>query len=304
MEFSYNLEHQMIHAKISKNNITQNYRYSYDPFGRRVSKTDEFGTTYFTWDGNRLLSEKRGTKEQTYIYEQDGFVPLATLDQANNISYYHTDHLGTPQEMTNTQGEVVWEAEYTTWGNTAKVTYKQTQSIINPEDEVAFQPLRFQGQYYDKETGLHYNRFRYYDPDVGRFTTQDPIGILGSDNFYAYAPNPMGWVDPLGLAKCRLGGRSKSSLKALRKRFEKSGGIRSKYLKSLSKQPGTVAKFGTSSAASMAIGKVPSGMVVHHKVPLFRGGTNKYSNLTLMSAKEHQARNKELHWYKDGECPY
>jgi len=106
--------------------------------------------------------------------------------------------------MTNTQGEVVWEAEYTTWGNTAKVTYKQTQSTIESEDEVAFQPLRFQGQYYDKETGLHYSRFRYYDPDVGRFTTQDPIGILGSDNFYAYAPNPILWVDPLGL-KCANG---------------------------------------------------------------------------------------------------
>jgi RHS repeat-associated protein len=198
MEFEYNLEHQMTKAKVSKNNITQNYTYGYDAFGRRVSKTDDFGTTYFTWDGNRLLSEKRGTKEQTYIYEQDGFVPLATLDQVNNISYYHTDHLGTPQEMTNTDGDIVWEAEYTTWGNTAKVSYKQ--STIKPENEVEFQPLRFQGQYYDKETGLHYNRFRYYDPDVGRFTTQDPIGLLGGDNLYAYAPNPTFWVDPLGLA--------------------------------------------------------------------------------------------------------
>ena len=99
MEFSYNLEHQMTQAKISKNNITQNYRYSYDAFGRRVAKTDEFGTTYFTWDGNRLLSEKRGAKEQTYIYEQDGFVPLATLDQANKISYYHTHPKGISSPM-------------------------------------------------------------------------------------------------------------------------------------------------------------------------------------------------------------
>jgi len=120
-----------------------------------------------------------------------------------------------------------------------------------------------------------------------------------------YAPNPMGWVDPLGLSKnCRMGGRSKKSLAELRKRFEKSGGIRSKYLKALAKQPGATAKYGASSTALMSGGKVPPGMVVHHKVPLFRGGTNKYSNLTLMSAKEHQLRNKELHWYKDGECPY
>ena len=61
------------------------------------------------------------------------------------------------------------------------------------------QPLRYAGQYADKETGLHYNLFRYYDPGVGRFTVQDPIGLEGGDNLYAYAPNPYGWIDPLGL---------------------------------------------------------------------------------------------------------
>jgi len=100
----------MTEAKVTKHDITQSYTYGYDPFGRRVSKTDAFGTTYFTWDGNRLLGEKRGTKEQTYIYEQEGFVPVATLDIERNISYYHTDHLGTPQELTDTEGEIVWEA--------------------------------------------------------------------------------------------------------------------------------------------------------------------------------------------------
>lgn len=63
--------------------------------------------------------------------------------------------------------------------------------------------LRFQGQYYDEETGLHYNRFRYYDPDVGRFVSQDPIGLEGGENLYQYAPNPSGWSDPLGLSKSR-----------------------------------------------------------------------------------------------------
>jgi RHS repeat-associated protein len=65
-------------------------------------------------------------------------------------------------------------------------------------------PLRFQGQYFDEETGLHYNRFRYYDPNCGRFINQDPIGLLGGVNNYLYVPNPMGWVDPLGLA-CKEG---------------------------------------------------------------------------------------------------
>ena len=60
--------------------------------------------------------------------------------------------------------------------------------------------MRFQGQYWDEETGLHYNRFRYYDPGTGQFTQQDPIGLLGGINNYRYAPNPSGWVDPLGLS--------------------------------------------------------------------------------------------------------
>src|SRR5690606_28785431 len=62
------------------------------------------------------------------------------------------------------------------------------------------QPIRFQGQHFDEETGLHYNRFRYYDPDVGMFTSRDPIGLMGGSNVFAYAPNPTGWIDPLGLS--------------------------------------------------------------------------------------------------------
>jgi RHS repeat-associated protein len=63
------------------------------------------------------------------------------------------------------------------------------------------QPFRFQGQQFDEETGLHYNRHRYYDPGIGRFVSQDPIGLLGGSNLFAYAPNPFGWIDPFGLNK-------------------------------------------------------------------------------------------------------
>ena len=61
-------------------------------------------------------------------------------------------------------------------------------------------PIRFQGQYHDDETGLHYNRYRYYDPSLGRFVGQDPISYAGGLNLFAYTPNPVGWIDPLGLA--------------------------------------------------------------------------------------------------------
>ena len=78
------------------------------------------------------------------------------------------------------------------WGNTL-------EEVREPY-YIEEQNLRFQGQYLDRETGLHFNTFRFYDPDVGRFTTPDPIGLAGGINFYAYAPNPAGYADPLGLS--------------------------------------------------------------------------------------------------------
>jgi RHS repeat-associated protein len=81
------------------------------------------------------------------------------------------------------------------WGNV--VSEEWTGSYAKAKTET--QNLRFQGQYYDVETGLHYNTFRFYDPDIGRFTSPDPIGLAGGDNLYAYAPNSIRWVDPLGL---------------------------------------------------------------------------------------------------------
>ena len=74
-----------------------------------------------------------------------------------------------------------------------------------------------QGQYLDRETGLHYNLFRYYDPDSGRFTQPDPIGLAGGLNLYQYAPNPVGWVDPWGLMSCS------SDVKVLRENMEMAG---------------------------------------------------------------------------------
>ena len=107
----------------------------------------------------------------------------------DRITHYHCDHLGTPRELTDAQGNVVWSGRYKAWGR-----------LLHVEGEID-QPLRFQGQYEDGETGLFYNRYRYYDPDVARYVTQDPVGLLGGLNTYTYAPNPTGWNDPLGLAK-------------------------------------------------------------------------------------------------------
>ena len=120
------------------------------------------------------------------------------------LYHYHNDHLGTPNELTDQQGEVVWYADYEAWGNTATVEWKEQRidNIVVSEEHL--QPIRFQGQSFDTETGLHYNRFRYFDPDMGMFTSRDPIGLNGGMNVFQYAPNPTGWIDPFGLANCML----------------------------------------------------------------------------------------------------
>ena len=133
------------------------------------------------------------------------------------VRYYHNDHLGTPRELSDEDGGIVWQATYKAWGNTLKVEAARPATLqnqellaqtarraeakndLNAELQPIEQNLRFQGQYFDQETGLHYNRFRYYDPDVGRFVSQDPIGLAGGANNYQYAPNPAGWTDEFGL---------------------------------------------------------------------------------------------------------
>jgi len=183
-EFVYNLQNQLI--KVFKDG--QKTSYKYDPIGRRIAKIDEFGETNYLWAENQLLQETRNNINKTYVYEPNSFKPVAQI-QDEQIYHYHLDHLGTPQELTNIDGKVVWKVRYKTYGN---VALKETEEIENN--------IRFQGQYFDAESGLHYNRHRYYNPNTGQFINQDPIGLSGGINNYQYAPNPTGWVDPFGLS--------------------------------------------------------------------------------------------------------
>jgi RHS repeat-associated protein len=104
--------------------------------------------------------------------------------------------------LTDETGNLRWAASYKAWGNVLRVEMPQETAETTLEPTEQLQSLRFQGQYFDVETGLHYNRFRYYDPDCGRFVSQDPIGLKGGNNLYQYAANPSGWVDPLELTSC------------------------------------------------------------------------------------------------------
>ncbi|MDO5070033.1 MAG: RHS repeat-associated core domain-containing protein [Neisseria zoodegmatis] len=112
-------------------------------------------------------------------------------ENSSKIVNVYLDTNGIPIKKTDENGNVIWQAEYDTLGK-----IKNEQNLQN-----VHQPFRLQGQYYDKETGLHYNGARYYDPNIGRFITQDPIGLAGGSNFYSFAPNVQNWIDPLGLAK-------------------------------------------------------------------------------------------------------
>jgi RHS repeat-associated protein len=104
------------------------------------------------------------------------------------IYYLHNDHLGTPRVATDLRRDVKWRADYQPFGET----------ILHTEQ--IEMPLRMPGQYYDRETGLHYNYFRDYDPTLGRYIQSDPIGLGGGLNTYTYVHNdPLGWTDPFGL---------------------------------------------------------------------------------------------------------
>jgi RHS repeat-associated protein len=96
--------------------------------------------------------------------------------------------------LTNEAGGIGWTANYKAWGQ-AKIEIREAAQKVGIKN-----PIRFQGQYFDEETGLHYNRFRYYDPDAGRFISKDPIGLLGAINTYEYVDgNPVSYTDPQGL---------------------------------------------------------------------------------------------------------
>ena len=198
-------------------------------------------TLLMLWDGNRQIQEYTTDHVFTTVYEQDSFVPVARIVQLSEvlekqriaekilyveqhvpygivnqefydnikkakeplvkIYYYHCNHLGTPQELSDEKGDIIWLSYDRAWGGNFDTLYKQqfVDNFAISENEL--QPFKFQGQTLDIETGLHYNRFRYYDSDVGMFVQRDPIGLLGGDNVFSYAPNPVEWIDPLGLNK-------------------------------------------------------------------------------------------------------
>ena len=224
---------------IQSNNNGQITDYGYDVFGRRLYKNNQqdHSLTLFGWDGDLMIWEsKQSNKNQEstnytkhYVYEPNSFVPLLQTGYSSfikliqtpdyslfqnepysiykdpvwktetrkkraeleRVAFYHCDQVGTPQTLSNELGECIWEIKQDTWGTALEI--KTSENFFEQTN------IRFQGQYYDHETGLHYNRYRYYEPHSARYVSKDPIGLFGGLNNSSYVNDPNQWVDPLGL---------------------------------------------------------------------------------------------------------
>ena len=194
--------------------------------------------TLFGWDGDLMIWEsqqsgqdKDNSYTKHYVYEPSSFVPLLQggyskfidlLDTPNyekfrtqaysmnkdpvwkndarktktpieQFAFYHCDQVGTPQTLSNEKGQCIWEIELNTWGKSQKIKFLSSEQVLEQTN------IRFQGQYYDEETGLHYNRYRYYEPHNGRYVSKDPIGLNGGIHSIKYVKNPTQFIDPVGL---------------------------------------------------------------------------------------------------------
>jgi len=180
----------------------QEVRFAYDPLGRRVSKSFGGKTTRFLWDSNNILHEwtegenttdDAATRTIAGLFYDNSFTPLAKLTNGQSYSAI-SDHLGTPNVLLSQKGKTVWKSYFDIYGRARVKEGGKTE-----EENCWF---RFPGQYEDSETGLYYNRFRYYTPDEGIYTQCDPIGLTGGNpSLYGYVHASHWWIDPFGLSE-------------------------------------------------------------------------------------------------------
>ncbi len=320
--YFYDLHDQLVKVEIfKKDGSKETWAYHYDSLGRRIGKgrlknggletvesesvSDRHSTDHaclktqtgknildseitFLWDGSHLLQETHSDGLYTYIYtDQDSYEPLAQIrnwtdaegEAKQQTSYFHCDQIGIPREMTDKDGNLLWFGNYYGWGK-----LKSETNVT----KIAHQPFRLQNQYFDLETGLHYNFFRYYEPDVGRFVNQDPIGLNGGGNFYFFASNIQIWIDPLGWVSIIDGKGNTVSLDSLGvpgDEFEPKDGV-GKYQRPC----GTTAaqRKSVQGKECASCGAVGGRRIADHIVPLvvefFATGTNDLSHQTSVDA--------------------
>ncbi|MDU3066803.1 MAG: RHS repeat domain-containing protein, partial [Escherichia coli] len=218
--YHYDSLHRLVHyIRIQYEEPLVESRYLYDPLGRRTGKRvwrrerDLTGwmslsrkpeVTWYGWDGDRLTTVQTDTTRIQTVYQPGSFAPLIRIETDNGEREKaqrrslaeklqqegSEDGHGVvfPAELSE-DGNTAWSAEYDEWGNQ-----------LNEENpHHVYQPYRLPGQQHDEESGLYYNRHRYYDPLQGRYITQDPMGLKGGWNLYQYPLNPLQQIDPMGL---------------------------------------------------------------------------------------------------------
>jgi len=186
--FTYNQNNRLIRVEEDSDVLGE---YTYNGLGQRVIKEVDGVTTVFHYDFNGNIvgeSNSSGSFTTEYLYRGKGRVAKVDVG-TGTMSYYLNDRLGTPLLMTDETNTVIWEGVYKPFG----------EADVNPNSSVV-NNHRFPGQYYDQETGLHYNYHRYYDPRTGRYITPDPIGLSGGLNLFVYGKdNPINLIDLFGL---------------------------------------------------------------------------------------------------------
>lgn len=208
---------------------SQEVEFTYDAFGRRVSKRTGDALHRFGWDGNvvlhewdtdwnrmpRLVKDETGREEYdstekpenpvTWVYDGTSFTPVAKVTADDRYTIVH-DYLGTPMQAYDGNGELVWEMMLDVYGRVMDESH----------GDRALVPFRYQGQYEDVETGLYYKRFRYYSPEMGMYISSDPIGLAGNNpTLYGYVQDVNVWLDPWGLDCVPVKNRTKSSTNGL-----------------------------------------------------------------------------------------
>ncbi|WP_339373552.1 RHS repeat-associated core domain-containing protein [Xenorhabdus sp. KJ12.1] len=223
--YRWDAQNQLTHCETPDGS---RWRYRYDAFGRRIrklkvhdgklavanlqrwldgkpdltAKPDTITGYDYLWSGDRMVEEVPLYAGGTPAYErsicwlyQPGVLTPSARYEKGKLHYIVSDHQGTAREILSESGKLVWVSRLRTWGKAERMPLL----AANDEDYHVSCNLRFVGQYEDEESGLYYNRFRYYDCDTGQYLSSDPIGLVGGFNPYSYVHNPTSFIDPLGL---------------------------------------------------------------------------------------------------------
>jgi RHS repeat-associated protein len=212
--YTWDAEDQLVRADTPDHG---SWAYAYDPFGRRTAKwrlgeqdgldVQETEKVVFAWEGTQLLEQHETSPDGsrrtvTWDWEPGTWRPVSQAERSwdqnrpdveERFCAIVTDLVDAPSELVTDDGRVVWSADTDLWGRRRRTGADDERSC----------PLGRPGQYHDDESGLEYNYFRYYDPATGRYLSSDPLGLDAGPNPHAYVPNPLVWIDPLGLARKR-----------------------------------------------------------------------------------------------------